>query len=153
MPEFKDEYWMKKAIEMAEKACELGEVPVGAVLVKNNEMIGYGYNKVITNNDSTAHAEVQAIRNAGAQLNNYRLVDTKLYVTLEPCMMCVGAIIHARIRQIIFGAYDPKTGMAVTKDNCFDKPYHNHNVLITGGVLENECANLLKSFFKKKRAL
>jgi len=153
MPEFKDEYWMIKAIEMAEKACEIGEVPVGAVLVKNNEMIGYGYNKVITNNDSTAHAEVQAIRNAGAQLNNYRLVDTKLYVTLEPCMMCVGAIIHARIRQIIFGAYDPKTGMAVTKDNCFDKPYHNHNVLITGGVLENECANLLKSFFKKKRAL
>jgi tRNA(adenine34) deaminase len=151
LPELDDGYWIQKAMAMAEKAREIGEVPVGAVIVKNNEIISSGYNQVITNNDPTAHAEVQAIRNAGAQLSNYRLVDTRLYVTLEPCMMCVGAIVHARISQIIFGAYDPKTGMAGTKDNCFEKPYHNHQVEIKGGILEKECAHQLTSFFKEKR--
>ena len=138
-------------MEMAEKAREIGEVPVGAIIVKDNEIISYGYNKVIMNNDPTAHAEVQAIRNAGSLISNYRLVDTKLYVTLEPCMMCVGAIVHARITKIIFGAYDPKTGMAGTKDNCFEKPYHNHQVEIKGGILEKECAHQLTLFFKQKR--
>jgi tRNA(adenine34) deaminase len=151
MPDYDDEYWMQEAIRMADKAREIGEVPVGAILVKNNEIIGRGYNQVIIKNDPTAHAEVQAIRNAGSQLSNYRLIDTKLYVTLEPCMMCVGAIVHARITQIVFGAYDPKTGMAGTQDNCFEKPYHNHLVKIKGGILEKECAHQLTSFFKRKR--
>jgi len=151
MLDFDDAYWMQKAIEMAEKAREIGEVPVGAILIKDKEIIATGYNQVIINNDSTAHAEIQAIRNAGSKLSNYRLVDTKLYVTLEPCMMCVGAIVHARISQIIFGAYDPKTGMAGTQDNCFEKPYHNHQVEIKGGILEKECAHQLTSFFKQKR--
>lgn len=151
MHDLDDDYWMQKAMEMAEKAREIGEVPVGAIIVKDNEIISYGYNKVIMNNDPTAHAEVQAIRNAGSLISNYRLVDTKLYVTLEPCMMCVGAIVHARITKIIFGAYDPKTGMAGTKDNCFEKPYHNHQVEIKGGILEKECAHQLTLFFKQKR--
>jgi len=157
MPEckgkFDDEYWMKQAIIMAAKAENIDEVPVGAIIVKDNKIIGEGFNQVISTNDATAHAEIQAIRNAGKQIDNYRIVDTKLYVTLEPCMMCVGAIIHARISDIIFGAFDPKTGMAGTKDNCFEKPYHNHQVNIKGGVLELDCARQLKNFFKNKRLL
>lgn len=151
MPKFDDEYWMQQAITMATKAEEYDEVPVGAIIVKDDKIIGTGYNQVITHNDATAHAEIQAIRNAGKNIDNYRIVNTKLYVTLEPCMMCVGAIVHARITEIIFGAYDPKTGMAGTQDNCFEKPYHNHQVEIMGGVLEDECAELLKGFFRNKR--
>ncbi len=147
------EYWMKKAIKEAEQARSQGEVPVGAILVKDNQIIGKGRNQVISNNDATAHAEIQAIRNAGQAIDNYRIINSQLYITLEPCMMCVGAIIHARVNKIIFGAYDPKTGMAGTQDNCFAKPYHNHSVAIQGGILEIECANLLKEFFRQKRAV
>lgn len=153
MPEFDDEYWMQQAITMAKKAEKCDEVPVGAIIVKDNQIIGTGYNQVITHNDASAHAEIQAIRNAGKNIDNYRIINTKLYVTLEPCMMCVGAIVHARISEIIFGAYDPKTGMAGTQDNCFEKPYHNHQVTIAGGVLEDECAELLKGFFRGKRGV
>lgn len=152
MAEFDNNYWMQQAIEMAKKAEQSDEVPVGAVIVKDNKIIGTGHNQVINNNDATAHAEIQAIRNAGKKIDNYRIVNSKLYVTLEPCMMCVGAIVHARISEIIFGAYDPKTGMAGTQDNCFEKPYHNHQVEIQGGVLEAECAELLKVFFRRKRS-
>lgn len=153
MSEFDDEFWMNEAIAMAEKAESIDEVPVGAIIVRDNAIIGSGFNQVITAHDATAHAEIQAIRNAGKNIDNYRITKTKLYVTLEPCMMCVGAIIHARISQIVFGAFDPKTGMAGTKDNCFDRAYHNHHVKITGGVLELDCARQLKNFFKKKRAV
>ena len=146
-----DIHWMKQAIEMAQKALEIDEVPVGALIVENNNIIGSGYNQVISTNDASAHAEIQAIRSAGEGINNYRLVESTLYVTMEPCMMCVGAIIHARIDHIVFGAYDHKTGMAMTRDCCFDKPYHNHKVKVTGGILEINCASLLKDFFRKKR--
>ncbi len=145
------EFWMKKAMDCAKQAELIDEVPVGAVIVKDNEMIGYGYNQVISLNDASAHAEIQAIKNTGKSINNYRLVNTTLYVTLEPCMMCVGAIVHARISQVVFAAYDKKTGMAGTCENCFDKPYHNHQVEVQGGVLEKDCANLLQRFFKKRR--
>ena len=148
-----DKYWMQKSIHMASQAEAIDEVPVGAIIVRNNEIIGSGYNQVITNSDASAHAEIQAIRNAGKFIKNYRIIDTTLYVTLEPCMMCVGAMVHARINKIVFGAYDPKTGMAGTKDNCFEKPYHNHSVEIIGGVLELDCSRQLKAFFKKKRTI
>ncbi len=143
--------WMKKAIEMAKKAEKNDEVPVGAIIVKDNKVIGSGYNRVVNDCDASAHAEIQAIRNTGLAIENYRLVDTTLYVTLEPCMMCVGAIVHARISHVVFGAYDQKTGMAGTRENCFDKAYHNHKVEITGGILELNCAQLLQQFFKKRR--
>lgn len=157
MPEivskYDDNYWMEQAVKMASKAENIDEVPVGAIIVRNNEIIGKGYNQVITNSDASAHAEIQAIRDAGKAIKNYRIIDTTLYVTLEPCMMCVGAMVHARIGKIVFGAYDPKTGMAGTKDNCFEKPYHNHSVEIIGGVLELDCARQLKAFFRKKRGI
>jgi tRNA(adenine34) deaminase len=142
---------MAKAIECAKQAELIDEVPVGAVIVKDNQIIGSGFNQVISQNDATAHAEIQAIKNTGKTIDNYRLVNTTLYVTLEPCMMCVGAIVHARINQVVFGAYDKKTGMAGTCENCFEKPYHNHQVKVQGGVFEQDCAHLLQEFFKKRR--
>ncbi|MCB1594060.1 MAG: tRNA adenosine(34) deaminase TadA [Xanthomonadales bacterium] len=144
---------MSKAIEQALKAESIGEVPVGAVIVKNNELIATGYNQVITLNDSSAHAEVMALRNAGSNIGNYRVVDTTLYVTLEPCMMCAGAMVYARISRLVFGAFDQKTGVISSRDDCFDKPYHNHKVEYQGGVLADECAQLLKDFFKGRRSL
>ena len=148
---YDDNYWMAIAIEMAKMAEITGEVPVGAIIVKDDRVLGRGYNRVISQHDACGHAEILAIRHASDKIHNYRLVDVKLYVTLEPCMMCVGAMVHARIDTVIFGAYDQKTGMAGTRDNCFDKPYHNHKVKIRGGILELDCARLLKDFFKKKR--
>ncbi len=148
---FNDEYWMALAIEEARQAELIDEVPVGAIIVYNDKIIGRGYNQLINKNDATAHAEILAIRSAGQAIKNYRLVTSKLYVTLEPCMMCVGAMVHARIDSIIFGAYDHKTGMAGTKEDCFNKPYHNHKIKIKGGILELDCARLLKDFFRKKR--
>jgi tRNA(adenine34) deaminase len=144
---------MSKAIEQALKAESIGEVPVGAVIVKNNDLIATGYNQVITLNDSSAHAEVMALRNAGSNIGNYRLVDTTMYVTLEPCMMCAGAMVHARISRLVFGAFDQKTGVINSRDDCFDKPYHNHRVEYQGGVLQDECSQLLKEFFKQRRSL
>jgi len=151
MPEINDEYWMQKAICLAKTAEQINEVPVGAVIVKDNKIIGRGFNLMITSNDSSAHAEIQALRDAGKNLQNYRIVDSTLYVTLEPCMMCVGAMIHARINRLVFGAYDHKTGMIITQDKCLDKSYHNHKIESLGGVLETECAQLLREFFKKRR--
>ena len=148
-----DEYWMYQAIKNAHISEQNNEVPVGAIIVKNKEIIGNGYNLMISNNDSSAHAEIQALRSAGEQIQNYRIINATLYVTLEPCMMCVGAMVHARIQRVVFGAYDHKTGMAITKDTCFEKDYHNHKVEVQGGVLEKECANLLKEFFKKRRKI
>lgn len=146
-----DEYWMRQAIKNAQISEQKNEVPVGAVIVKNNEIIGKGHNLMISENDASAHAEIQALRSAGNNTQNYRIIDATIYVTLEPCMMCVGAMVHARLSRVVFGAYDHKTGMVITKDSCFEKSYHNHKVNTKGGVLEKECAQLLKEFFKKRR--
>lgn len=147
-----DEHWMQKALELASKAESQGEVPVGAVVVKDNQIIGEGWNHPISANDPTAHAEIVAIRDASRKLKNYRLTGTTLYVTLEPCTMCVGAMIHARIERLVFGAYEPKTGAVTSVFNIIQSPEHNHRVELQGGVLKNECACLLKDFFQSRRS-
>ena len=146
-----DEAWMHHALALAHKAEEGGEVPVGAVLVKGDERIGEGWNQPIITHDPTAHAEIVALRKAGHALNNYRLLDTTLYVTLEPCVMCMGAIIHARVKRVVFGATDPKRGAVCSVLNLTDAYFLNHTVAWTGGVLEELCARRLKDFFIRKR--
>jgi len=146
-----DEQWMRYAIRLAQRAEEQGEVPVGAVLVKDNNSIAEGWNIPIQSHDPTAHAEMLAIRQGGAVLENYRLIDSTLYVTLEPCVMCMGAISHARIRRLVFGAYDPKRGAVCNALSLTDVPFLNHQVDWQGGVLENTCADLLIDFFKARR--
>jgi len=143
--------WMHHALRLAERAEAEGEVPVGAVLVKDDQVIGEGWNRPIAGHDPTAHAEIMALR-AGAQaLSNYRIVDAILYVTLEPCVMCAGALIHARVARVVYGAADPKTGAAGGVINLFDAPYVNHRVAYQGGVLAEECGALLSAFFKARR--
>lgn len=146
-----DKQWMRYAIRLAQRAEEQGEVPVGAVLVKAGQSIAEGWNIPIESHDPTAHAEILAIRQAGKVLENYRLVDSTLYVTLEPCVMCMGAISHARIERLVFGAFDLKRGAVCNALNLTDVPFLNHQVDWLGGVLENECANLLLDFFRAKR--
>jgi tRNA(adenine34) deaminase len=146
-----DEAWMRRAIALAHKAEEEGEVPVGAVIVHQDECIGEGYNLPINNCDPTAHAEIIAMRAASQHVQNYRLVDSTLYVTLEPCVMCMGAIQHARIKRIVFAAKDPKRGAVCSALSLTDAEYSNHHVEWTEGVLANECSTLLTSFFKKRR--
>ena len=146
-----DEKWMDLAIKQAIKAEKEGEVPIGAVLVKDELLIAKAHNQPITKNDATAHAEIQLLRNAGKKLQNYRLTGSTLYVTLEPCAMCFGAMIHARVKRIVFGAYDPKTGVCgssedLTNANCF-----KHKINVTGGVSERKCSQLLQAFFKSLR--
>ena len=142
---------MRRALELARRAQEAGEVPVGAVVVLDEKVIGEGWNRPISASDPTAHAEVQAMRNASATLRNYRLLGTTLYVTLEPCAMCVGAMFHARIRRVVFGAADPKTGAAGSTVNLFDEKRLNHHALVQGGVLAAECGALLSGFFGSRR--
>ena len=147
----KDNYWMQQALVAAKRAQQLDEVPVGAVLVKNDELLATANNSPISLTDPTAHAEVLVLRKAAELINNYRLVGTTLYVTLEPCMMCAGAMLHARVERLVFGAYDEKTGVA---GGCFDwiqDEMQLHKLSVTGGVLEQECAQLLKDFFRVKR--
>ena len=146
-----DEKWMGLALEQARKAEEEGEVPVGAVLVKDGLLIAKAHNQPISTNDSTAHAEIQLIRAAGEKLKNYRLTGTSLYVTLEPCAMCLGAIMHARVERIVFGAYDPKTGACGSSENLMDAKCFNHKINLVSGVLENESRQLLKNFFNSRR--
>lgn len=147
-----DEEWLRHAIRLAQRAESQGEVPVGAVLVHNDRCIAEGWNQPIQSNDPTAHAEIVALRKAGQVLNNYRLIDTTLYVTLEPCVMCMGAIAHARVKRLIFGAYDPKRGAVCHALQLSDAAFLNHTVEWTGGILEADCAELLSDFFKTKRA-
>lgn len=142
---------MRRALELARRAQEEGEVPVGAVVVLDEKVIGEGWNRPISASDPTAHAEVQAMRSASATLRNYRLLGTTLYVTLEPCAMCVGAMFHARIRRVVFGASDPKTGAAGSTVNLFEEKRLNHHALVQGGVLAGECGALLSSFFASRR--
>lgn len=146
-----DEFFMKLALEEAKKAEELGEVPIGAVIVKNGEIIGRGYNRREIDRDPLAHAEIMAIKEASRTLGGWRLLDTTLYVTLEPCPMCAGAIVQARIPRVVFGTYDPKAGCAGTLMNLLQEPRFNHQVEIKSNVCETECAEILRSFFKKLR--
>ena len=146
-----DEAWMEYALNLAERAIAQNEVPVGAVLVKNGECIAEGWNQMISLHDPTAHAEIMALRQAGQMLENYRLIETTLYVTLEPCVMCVGAMIHARVNRVVFGAHDPKTGAVNSRFELLTDSRHNHQLSYTGGVLANVCSDYLKNFFKARR--
>jgi len=147
----KDEKWMSLAIEEANLAMNENEIPVGAVLVQNEKLIAQAHNQPITNNDPTAHAEIQVLRKAGIQQKNYRLVESTLYVTLEPCAMCFGAIIHARVKRVVFGASDPKTGACGSCIDLNKESFFNHKISITGGILEKKSSELLSSFFKSLR--
>lgn len=148
---YSDEYWMQHALDAAKQALIIDEVPVGAVIVKDNKLIGVANNASIVNNDPTAHAEVVALRAAAQHLQNYRVVDTTLYVTLEPCMMCAGAMLHARVKRLVFAASDPKTGVAGGRFDWLSAKNHTHEIEVVGGVLQEECGALLKLFFKEKR--
>ena len=147
----RDERFMRHALGLAQRAREEGEVPVGAVVVLDEKVIGEGWNRPISASDPTAHAEIQAMRAAASTRKNYRLVGATLYVTLEPCAMCVGAMFHARIRRVVFGAADPKTGAAGSTVNLFEEGRLNHHALVQGGVLAAECGALLSSFFAARR--
>ncbi len=146
-----DEAWMRHALRLAGRAEGLGEVPVGAVLVKDNKCIAEGWNSPIASNDPSAHAEINVLREAGRLIGNYRLVDTTLYVTLEPCVMCMGAIAHARVKRLVFGAYDPKRGAVCNALSLADADFLNHTVSWQGGILEADCSEMLKVFFKLRR--
>lgn len=147
----RDRYWMGRALDLARRAAEAGEVPVGAVLVRDDEVIGEGWNRPISACDPTAHAEVVTLRAAAARVGNYRLVDSTLYVTLEPCPMCAGAIVHARVARVVFGAVDPRAGAAGAVFNLLQSEALNHRAEVTGGVLAEECGALLREFFRARR--
>lgn len=146
-----DEVWMRHAIRLAKRAEGLGEVPVGAVIVRDDRCLAEGWNSSIALHDPTAHAEVVALRQAGRAVANYRLVEATLYVTLEPCVMCMGAISHARIKRLVFGAYDPKRGAVCHALKLSDASFLNHKVEWLGGMLEATCSELLKDFFQVRR--
>ena len=143
--------FMRLALERANSARTAGEVPVGAVLVSGDRVIAAGANRPIASNDPTAHAEIEALRSAGRTLGSYRLTDTTLYVTLEPCPMCAMAIVHARVRRLVFGAWDPRAGAAGSVTDIFALPGLNHRVDVFGGVLMEECGSLLREFFAARR--
>ena len=147
----KDEQWMKIALIEAKLAMDENEVPVGAILVHENNLIAQAHNQPIKNNDPTAHAEIEVLRKAGEKLQNYRLAKTTLYVTLEPCAMCLGAMIHARIERVVFGASDPKSGVCGSSIDITSGSFFNHQISVSGGILEHECKNILQSFFKLRR--
>jgi tRNA(adenine34) deaminase len=151
MPNEQDAEFMKMALMQAHQALDAGEVPVGAVLVVNQQIIASGHNQPIGNHDPSAHAEIVTLKAAGAALNNYRLPGTTLYVTLEPCMMCCGAIMHARVSRLVYGASDAKTGCVHSVMKLFDNAQLNHHTMVEGGVLADECAQVLKDFFKDRR--
>jgi tRNA(adenine34) deaminase len=146
-----DTNFMQRAFELAKYAASIGEVPVGAVLVLENEIIGEGWNCPITVNDPTAHAEIIALRKGAEKLQNYRLLNTILYVTLEPCAMCVGAMLYARVKRLVFGADDPKAGAVRSVFKLLDESKLNHRIEYEGGLMAEECGALLQAFFKEKR--
>jgi tRNA(adenine34) deaminase len=146
-----DVEFMQRALELADAAGTNGEVPVGAVLVRGDEIIAEGANRPIASNDPTAHAEIEALRAGGQVIGSYRLTDTTLYVTLEPCAMCAAAIVHARVRRLVFGAWDPRAGAAGSIVDVFTLPGLNHRVDVFGGVLADECTRRLKQFFAERR--
>ncbi len=146
-----DIFWMQYALELAKRAESEGEVPVGAIVVLNDEVIGEGWNRPIMDSDPTAHAEIMALRSAAQKMNNYRLLDTTLYVTLEPCIMCTGAIIHARVKRVVYGATDPKAGAVNSAFTILGTDCLNHKVNVDSGILANECGQQLTEFFRNKR--
>lgn len=146
-----DEHWMRHAMRLAERARQAGEVPVGALLIHGDTLLAEGWNCPIGTHDPTAHAEILALRAAGQVLGNYRLVNTTLYVTLEPCVMCMGAISHARVQRVVFGATDPKRGAAGSILQLADADFLNHRIMVTGGVLGDECGKQLRAFFRERR--
>ena len=148
----RDTAFMREALAQAVSARAAGEVPVGAVLVRDERIVAVGANRPIASNDPTAHAEIEALRAAGRALGSYRLTDTTLYVTLEPCVMCAAALVHARVRRVVFGAWDPRAGGAGSITDVFSLPRLNHRVDVFGGVLLDECAQLLQEFFAERRS-
>jgi tRNA(adenine34) deaminase len=146
-----DQEWMRLALEQAHLAAQAGEVPVGAVVIKNGEILGRGHNRTLLENDPTGHAEIIALREAAARLGNYRLNGCEMYATIEPCAMCAGAMIHARLARLVYGAADPKAGAAGSVVQVLNHPRLNHKVDVTFGVLEQECSEVLKRFFRERR--
>jgi tRNA(adenine34) deaminase len=146
-----DQRFMREALELAAEGALRGEVPVGAVLVQDGEVIGRGFNCPISTSDPSAHAEMVAIRAAAQAIANYRLPGSTLYVTLEPCAMCAGLIVHSRVQRVVFGASEPRAGMAISRGQFFDQGFLNHRVLVEGGVLAEECGEVLRAFFKARR--
>ena len=151
-PTASDEFWMEEALRAAQRALEAGEVPVGAVVVCAGRIIGRGWNRNLTNSDPTAHAEIVALREAGANLGNHRLGDCELFATIEPCAMCAGALVHARLKRLVYGADDPKAGAVRSVMEVLNHPQLNHRTEVRGGVLAGRCAELLQSFFRSRRA-
>ena len=146
-----DRQFMQQALDQAKLAAAAGEVPVGAVLVRDGQVISTGFNRPITNSDPSAHAEMMALRAAAQSESNYRLPGTTLYVTLEPCTMCAGAMLHARVERVVFGAPDPKTGAAGSVLNVFSEKQINHQTQVEGGIMGEECGQVLRDFFKERR--
>ena len=146
-----DQHFMREALALAAEGAALGEVPVGAVLVQDGVIVGRGFNCPITTHDPSAHAEMVAIRDAARQLENYRLPGSTLYVTLEPCSMCAGLIVHSRIARVVYGTTEPKAGVAVSQGDFFSQGFLNHRVLVEGGVLAEACSELLREFFRQRR--
>jgi len=145
------EYWMGQALELAKRAGESGEVPVGAVLVADDRIIGSGFNRPIAEHDPTAHAEILALRSGAQSLKNYRLPGTVLYVTIEPCTMCVGAMLHARIDTLVFGATEPRAGAVMSQQKLLQQDYYNHRINVVSGVLATESGAMLQDFFRQRR--
>jgi len=150
-PEARDAAYMRRALELARHAEEAGEVPVGALVVLNDEIIGEGWNQPIVTHDPTAHAEIVALRAAAARTKNYRIPEAVLYVTLEPCAMCAGAMVHARVARVVYGAADPKSGAAGSVFNLLESSTLNHRAQVTRGMLAQECGEMLRTFFEKRR--
>jgi len=146
-----DEAFMRAALALADEARERGEVPVGAVLVMDGEILGRGYNQPVSRNDPTAHAEIVALREAGRQSGNYRLPGSTMYVTIEPCQMCVGAMVHARVARVVYGTPEPKAGAIESAMRAHEHPSLNHRLEAVGGVLEADCRNIIQTFFKERR--
>jgi tRNA(adenine34) deaminase len=147
-----DELWMQEALRAAQRALEAGEVPIGAVVVLEGKIVGRGFNRNIADSDPTAHAEVVALREAGAAIGNHRLSDCELFATIEPCAMCAGALVHARIRRLVYGADDPKAGAVHSVMRVVNHPSLNHQMEVRGGVLAGKCAELVQEFFRARRA-
>src|SRR5579872_387447 len=146
-----DEFWMEEALRAAQRALEAGEIPVGAVVVCRGEIVGRGWNRNIIDSDPTAHAEIVALRQAGANLGNHRLGDCELFVTIEPCPMCAGALVHSRVKRVVYGADDPKAGAIRSVMEVLNHPKLNHRTEVRGGVLAGRSAELLQSFFRSRR--
>ena len=148
---FSDEYWMQHALRLAEQAAAINEVPVGAVVVLGNAIVGSGYNQMISASDPTAHAEIIALRHAAQALDNYRLINATLYVTLEPCSMCAGAMVHGRIARLVYGAIEPKAGVVQSRGEFFKQDFLNHRVATEGGICGDDCSSIISDFFARRR--